>query len=101
MIRLAAAAAAVAVVAAAAASDAAARGRPARACLREIGPHRAEDLVRECREVALSAPASCRASDPCAALRDAIERGCEKAGRTAPAFCAGYVPPPSEDEDDE
>ncbi|MGH7052277.1 MAG: hypothetical protein ACREFK_02140 [Stellaceae bacterium] len=62
----------------------------AQPCRQTAGPHRAQELVRQCLEVSPATHPPCNAANPCALIRDEIRRGCALLTSGAPAFCRNY-----------
>jgi hypothetical protein len=62
----------------------------ARACKRSIGEERAEELERQCRQVAPGNREACRDENSCRVITDEIRRGCQLLGRDGPRFCEEY-----------
>jgi len=64
--------------------------RRGRACNRSIGQERAEELERQCKEVAPGNRAACNDENSCRVIADEIRRGCQLLGRDGPRFCEEY-----------
>jgi hypothetical protein len=62
----------------------------ARACNQSIGQERAEELERQCRQVAPGNREGCRDENSCRVIHDEIRRGCQLLGRDGPRFCEEY-----------
>ena len=77
------------------------RRAPPRACPAELGARAARDLVRDCREANLAAPALCRPETPCEAMREMIAEGCRAPGTEDKPVCRNLDSEDDEDEDDE
>ena len=61
-----------------------------RSCKRSVGDERAEDLERQCKEVAPGNRAACNDENSCRVITDEIRRGCQLLGRDGPRFCEEY-----------
>lgn len=64
--------------------------RQGRACNRSIGQERADELERQCKQVAPGNRATCIDENSCRVITDEIRRGCQLLGRDGPRFCEEY-----------
>jgi hypothetical protein len=64
--------------------------RHGRACNRSIGQERADELERQCKQVAPGDRAACNDQNSCRAITEEIRRGCQLLGRDGPRFCEEY-----------
>jgi hypothetical protein len=58
-----------------------------KSCAKTVGKQVANELVRQCLEVAPGTHAPCNAQNSCKLMEDEIQRGCGLLGANAPAFC--------------
>ena len=64
--------------------------RHGRACNRSIGQERADELERQCKQVAPGNRAACSDENSCHVITEEIRKGCQLLGRDAPRYCEEY-----------
>src|SRR5258706_132688 len=64
--------------------------RHGRACNRSIGQERADELERQCKQVAPGSRAACNDDNSCRVITEEIRKGCQLLGRDAPRYCEEY-----------
>jgi len=64
--------------------------RHGRACNRSIGQERADELERQCKQVAPGNRAACNDDNSCRVITEEIRKGCQLLGRDAPRYCEEY-----------
>src|SRR6267378_171544 len=64
--------------------------RHGRACNRSAGQERADELERQCRQVAPGNRAACNDKNSCRVITEEIRKGCQLLGRDAPRYCEEY-----------
>jgi len=56
-------------------------------CAKTVGQQVADELVRRCFEVSSATHPACNKQNSCKLIEDEIQRGCQRLGANAPAFC--------------
>src|SRR6267378_4241813 len=64
--------------------------RHGRACNRSVGQERADELERQCKQVAPGNRAACNDENSCRVITEEIRKGCQLLGRDAPRYCEEY-----------